>query len=280
VRHCPSKAMCLAIVLAMTGATAAFSQDAPGTSVRVNGAGISSDQVQLWARSFMDSNAGTRVMVTGSSAGKGFESLLERNADIAIASRVISSEEEKKAQTMGMQLQECLVGYSGIAVITSPKNTVSDLSMSQLKKVFSGEYTNWNQVGGPDSPIRCLARRVPESGATDFFQEKVLDKQPYGSNTAILESWSSIIKVCSGATDLPVGLAPVIQALAAHQSIKVIGLKQDEHSPGVKPSEDTLRDKSYPIILAFKFYWDQKTQSSQAKQFVEYCVRQGLSSQK
>jgi phosphate transport system substrate-binding protein len=280
VKGHPKKAIVFTIILALATAITAFAQDAPSTAIRVNGAAISSEQVQLWAKSFMEANAVARIIVTGSSAGKGFEALSERHADIAIASRVISSEEGKKAQANGIELRDCLVGYSGIAVITAPKNPISELSLSQLKKIFLGEYTNWNQVGGPDSPIRCLTRRVPESGAAVFFQEKVLEKQPFGPTTAILESWSSIIRICSSAADSPIGIAPIFSARAAEPGIKVIGVKQDEHSVAVKPSDETLKQKTYPIILPFRFYWDQKTLSSQAKQFVDYCAAQGLGSQK
>jgi phosphate transport system substrate-binding protein len=280
VKQRSNKTIFLAVTLALAGAIETLAQDKPYAPIRVNGAAISSEQVQSWARSFMEANAGVGIVVTGSSAGQGFASLFERNSEIAIASRAISAEEEKTAQSKGIELRECPIGYSGIAVITSPKNAVSELSLSQLKKVFSGEATNWSQVGGSDTPIRCLIRRVPESGAALFFQEKVLDKQPFGPNTAILESWGSIIKVCSVSTDLPIGIAPIIQAAAAGKSIKVMAIKKDENSPGVQPSEETLNFGTYPIILEFRFYWDEKTLSSQAKQFVDYCARQGHPTQK
>jgi phosphate transport system substrate-binding protein len=280
MKHQLKKTILLATTLVLTCAMAALAQDTASTVIRLNGAAISSEQVQLWATSFMKSNVEARIVVSGSSAGKGFESLFGRTTDIAISSRVISSEEEKRAQSNGIELRDCLVGYSGIAVVTTPRNPISELSLSQLKEMFSGAYTNWDAVGGPDAQIRCLTRRVPESGASLFFQEKVLEKQPYGPKTVILESWSSIIKVCSTATDFPIGIAPIQSALAAGQSVKIVGIKQDEQSPAVKPSEETLKDRTYPIILAFRFYWDKKTLSSQAQQFIDYCMSQGLPAQK
>jgi phosphate transport system substrate-binding protein len=269
--------MVVVSILAMTLTSQA--QDASKAAIRANGAAISSDQVQLWAKAFMEANPGSQITVTGSSAGKGFASFLDRNTDIVIASRVISADEQQRAVAQGMQLGERLIGNSGIAVITTPKNPVPDLSMTQLRKIFSGEYTNWREVGGPDAAIRCLTKRVPESGAALFFQEKVLDKQPYGATTTVAESWGTIIKVCSTATDFPIGIAPVIPALAASDKIKILGVKTDEQASSVKPSDETLKNKTYPIILVFRFYWDEKTASDQARKFVEFCASKGHPSQ-
>ena len=241
------------IGLLTVGTLASFAQDTSRIAIRVNGAATSSDQVELWAKSFMEANPAARIVVIGSSAGKGFEAFLDKNADIVIATRPISPQEEKKAVEQGMQLGERLIGYSGLAVITSPKNSVSELTMTQLRKIFSGEYTNWKEVGGPDSPIRCFTRRVPESGAAMFFQEKVLEKQPYGPTTTMADSWGTIIKVCASANDLPVGIAPIIPALAAAEKIRVLAVKEDAHSSPVKPSDETLKNKSYPIFLAFRY---------------------------
>ena len=278
-KHLTIKMVCLIGLLTVVMSTS-FAQDTSRVAVRVNGAAISSDQVELWAKSFMEANPASRIVVTGSSAGKGFESFLDKNAEIVIASRPISPQEEKKAVEQGMQLGERLIGYSGIAVITSPKNSVSELTMTQLRKIFLGEYTNWKDVGGQDAPIRCFTRRVPESGAALFFQEKVLEKQPYGPTTTVAENWGTIIKVCAVANDLPIGIASVIPTLAAADKIRLLGVKEDAHSSAVKPSEETLKNKAYPIILPFRYYWDEKTVSNQAKQFIDFCASKGLPSQK
>jgi phosphate transport system substrate-binding protein len=266
------------MILGISTTSIALGQETAQMAIRANGAAISSDQVQLWANSFMQGNPATRIVVTGSSAGKGFASFFAKNSELVIASRVISADEQKKAAAENVELGERVVGYSGIAVITSPKNPVSELTMAQLRKIFSGDCVNWKEVGGPEAPIRCFTRRVPESGAALFFQEKVLDKQPYGPNTTIAESWSTIIKVCSAATDLPIGIAAVIPALAASGKIKILGIKEDPHSNAVQPSDETLKNKTYPIILPFRFYWDAKAATPQLKAFVEFCAAAGLPS--
>ncbi len=272
------KSLLLSVIICGAIATHLFvpvlgADTAAKPALRVNGAAMASDQVQKWANSFMQTNPEAKVLVIGSSAGNGFEALLEGNADIALGSRVISAEEQKKASAKGLVLTNKLIGYSGMAVMTNPRNTIDELTLEQLRKVFTGEYTNWKQLGGPDAQIRTLSRRIPESGGAVFFMEEVLQKKAYGANTVFAESWTSIVQVCSAANDLPIGIGP---ALIAKSQIKLLAIKPDENSLAVKPSEDALKDASYPIINPIHMYWDSKSEDERIKSFVEYCAREGL----
>jgi phosphate transport system substrate-binding protein len=250
-----------------------YAQDANNKALRVNGAVMGSNEVQTWAEEFMQLNPKIRVVVTGSSAGKGFSDLCEGNADLAMASRVISQEEQKKAEGKGLKLENTLVGYSGMAVMTSPKNPISELTLEQLRLIFTGEYSNWKQVGGPDVPIRAFTRRIPESGGAVFFMKEVLHNQPYGPSTVMADSWGAIAKVCATANDLPIGIGPVA---GAKQGIKVLAVKKDENSPSVMPTADSLKDRSYPIINSIRLYWDSQSRDDRIKKFVDYCAGKGL----
>ena len=203
----------------------------------------------------------------------GFRALLSREAEIAVVTRLASAEEEKEALEKGIKLTQRLIGHTGVALITHPRNPVNELTVEQIRKIFSGEYTNWKDVGGPDAPIKTITRTVPESGAAAFFQEHVLDNRPYGPNTLMAESWESIINFCNLTDDLPIGLAPSLQSL---KGAKVLAIKKDEKSPAVKPSAESLMDRSYPIILPFRFYWDSRTLDPRLKLFVKHCADEGL----
>jgi phosphate transport system substrate-binding protein len=245
------------------------------TALRINGAGMASDQVALWAKAFHAENPGITLLVVGSSAGRGFDSLFEKRAEIALASRLISPEEIKIAESKNMKLENRLIGYAGMAVYTSPENPVNELTMEQLRKIFTGDFTNWKDMGGPDQPIRCFTRRVPESGGTVFFQNTVLKKAPYASSTIKAESWGSIIRICATAKDLPIGIGPV-PINGTSGGAKVLGVKVDENSPAVIPSEETLKQKTYPIQLPFYLYWDADTKDKRVIDFVNYCEQRGV----
>ena len=265
----------ISFALAAMAAPASHAQDTTTKALRVNGAVMGSHEVQKWAEAFMQANPDIRIVVTGSSAGRGFTDLLEGNADVAMASRLISPDEQKKAASKGLKLENKLIGYSGMAVMTSPKNPINELTLDQLRRIFTGEYTNWNQAGGPDVPIRTLTRRIPESGGAVFFMQEVLHNQPYSATTVMADSWTAIVKVCTTANDLPIGIAP---ALAEKGAIKVLAIKQDENTPAVVPSAETLKERSYPIINSIRLYWDSQSQDDRIKKFVDFCASKGLQS--
>ncbi|HTY23226.1 MAG TPA: substrate-binding domain-containing protein [Desulfomonilaceae bacterium] len=242
--------------------------------LRVNGAGMASDQVNLWAQRFMETNADVSIMVIGSSAGKGFQSLVDGTAETAMMSRDITADERSKANDKGLQLIEKPIGQAAVALITSARNPVNELTLGQVKKLYAGEYDNWKQVGGPDEPVRCISRRVPESGGAVFFQSKVLDKEPFGPKTMFTETWEAIIKVCSTAQDLPIGIIPHTRNLSG---VKVLGIKRDDASAAVTPTEDNVKSELYPIILSFKFAWNDKSKDPTIQKFADFCESRGRS---
>jgi phosphate transport system substrate-binding protein len=250
-----------------------YAQDAFNKALRIKGAVMGSNEVQTWAEEFMQLNPNVRVVVAGSSAGKGFSDLLEGNTDVAMASRVISPEEQKKAEEKGLKLENKLIGYTGMAVMTSPKNPINELTLDQLRLIFTGEYTNWKQVGGPDVPVRTFTRRIPESGGAVFFMKEVLHNQRYGPGTVMADSWGAIAKVCATANDLPIGIGP---AAGAKKGIKVLAIKKDGNSPSVMATAETLKDRSYPIINSIRLYWDGQSRDDRIKKFVDFCAGKGL----
>jgi phosphate transport system substrate-binding protein len=262
------------VALFALAASLGYSQE--NTVIRVNGAGMAANQVQIWAQQFMAENPHTNIIVTGSSAGKGFQALFDKHAELALASREISPGEEKTAEEKGLKLEMKFVGNAGVAIITSPNNQVNDLTIDQLRRIYLGQIDNWKEVGGTDSQIRPMCRKIPESGGAVFFWEHVMGKEPFGSKVVLAETWHAIIKTCQTATDLPVGVAPGFVARTTG-GIKVLAIKKDANSPAIKPSEETLRNHSYPIILKFSFYWDQKTKNDKMIKFIDFCEKKGLS---
>lgn len=261
------------VALVTMAVSVSKSQDKDKLTITVSGAAMASDQVADWGKHFMELNPDIRVVVTGSSAGKGFEDLIEGRTNLCLASRSMLSEEQQKASTKGLKLTSRLVGNAGLCVITSPQNPVRELTMEQLRKIFLGEYSNWKEVGGPDSPIRCLTRRIPESGGAVFFHQEVLGKQPFGAKTVFTETWSTIVKACGGASDLPVGIAPF---MSIKEKVKLLALKKDGNSAAVVPSQDTLRDKTYPLLVPITMYWETPLKNKEIEVFVNFCASSGL----
>jgi len=252
--------------------TVCVGQESQRPALRVNGASFASEEVKAWADQLMKEQPDMRIVVTGSSAGKGFQLLTERLIDVAIASRLMSEEERQKAVAQGLDPVETVVGYSAMVIITSPRNQVNELSFDQLKKIFTGKYTTWSQVEGADAPIKPTMRRVPMSGGAVWFQQRVLDKEPYGPGTVMTETWGTTVKIVSEGLDIAIGGVPFAQARPA---AKVLGVKKDDISPAVLPSEASVKDGTYPLILPFRLYWDKNSKDERIKPFVEYCQAKG-----
>ncbi len=242
------------------------------TIIRISGAAVAADQMQTWANEFMQSHKDINVVVTGSSAGKGFRDLFAGTAEVALASREITPAEVKIAQEKEIRLGNLPIGYSGLLVVTCPTNKVNELSLDQLRRIYTGEITNWNEIGGAASPMRAFSRRIPESGAAVFFWQTVLHQEPFGKSVTMAETFSSIAKVCATAADCPVGVVPTIYARAA---VKPLSLRKDADSPAVAPTEANIKSKTYPLVLPFSVYYDANKKTEKLMSLLSFCAQKG-----
>ena len=254
--------------LAIVAISPAIGQDSSKKILRVNGAGMASDQVEEWAKKFMGRNPAVSVAVIVSSAQTGFLSLLDGTADIAIMSHEIMPEERKKSTEKGPQIAERPIGTAAISLITHPRNPVNELTLDQLRKLYTGEYDNWKLVGGLDEPVTCLTRRVPESGGAVFFQEKVLGGRPFGAKIVVVDRWYTILKICAEDRYLPIGIVPHPRDTS---KVKVLRIKRDDASPPVAPSEENIKSQTYPIVLSFSFVWNAQSKDPAVQNFVDFC---------
>lgn len=261
------------LFLAVIALSALAGQDSGKRILRVNGAGMASDQVEEWAKQFMEKTPEVSISVIVSSAQRGFQSLLDGTADIAMMSREIGPDERKKADEMGVQVAEKPIGHAALALITHPKNPINELTLDQLKKLYTGQYDNWKQVGGPDEHATCLSRRVPESGGAVFFQEEVLGGKPFGAKTVFVDRWYTITKICAEGQYLPIGIIPHTRDTSG---VKVLRIKRDDVSPAVAPIEENIRNRTYPIVLSFSFVWNAQSKDPVVQRFVDFCKTQGV----
>ncbi len=119
------------------------------------------------AQEFMAKNQGIQIAVQGGGSGAGIKAAAEGTADIGNSSRELKEEEKG--------LHETVIARDGIAIIVNKENSVANLNFEQLQKIYTGEYTNWKQVGGPDMQITVVNREAG-SGTRGAFEEIVLHK--------------------------------------------------------------------------------------------------------
>jgi phosphate transport system substrate-binding protein len=210
-----------------------------------------------WAERYQTEHPNISISVTGGGSGTGIASLVNGTVDIANASRKIKEEEIAQAKSNGVDPVEHIIARDAIAVIVNPNNPVSELTLQQISDIYSGKYTNWQEVGGEDRPFVRLSRET-NSGTHVYFLETVLrlgkkdDKTLFSMDTLLLPSSEGII---SEVRDNPnaigydgLGYVP--------DDLKMIAIAKEDGGAYVLPSIDTVNDKSYAIARDLYMYTD------------------------
>lgn len=200
---------------------------------------------QSCAEAYMDEHASVDVQVSGPGSSVGITSVGEGTADIGMASRPAKSSEYD--QFPG--LYETTIAKDGIPVIVHKDNPIDELTMDQIRAIYNGTYTNWDEVGGPDMDIVVYSRDAA-SGTREFFWEHVMQKDDFVSP---LYEYNSHAAVKQQVSQTPGGIG--YNGLGyIDSSIKVIGVKADDGSQAVMPSVATVRDGTYAISRALYMY--------------------------
>lgn len=205
-------------------------------------------------------------------SGTAFTDLLADKTDMGMASRRIKDKERDellaKAGDMSLPGSETVLGLDGLAIITSPNNPVSKVSIDQLVAIFSGEITNWSQLNGKDMPIKIYARD-DKSGTWDSFKSLVLDTQKakLAENAVRVESSSELSDMVAreaGAIGF-IGLPYVRHA-------KLLAISSTDSSKAIMPTHFTVGTEDYPLSRRLFFYTPQQNANIEAQEFVRFVV--------
>ena len=173
---------------------------------------------------------------TGS--GSGIKAVQEGRCDIGLSSRDLKAEEKEAG------LSGTVLAYDGIAIIVHPENPVSDLSLETIAKIYTGEITNWSEVGGNDAEIVLIGREAG-SGTRDGF-ESITDTEEACQYRQELTSTGDVITTVSQNPGA-IGYASVASVKDTVKAVTV---------DGVAPTEETIKDGSYvvqrPFVLVTK----------------------------
>ncbi len=202
---------------------------------------------------FEKDNPGITFTYNPTGSGSGITAVSEGRCDIGLSSR--SLKDEEKAQG----LVETVLAYDGIAMIVHPENPVEDLSVEAIAKIYTGEITNWNEVGGNDGEIVLIGREAG-SGTRDGF-ESITGTEDACQYRQELTSTGDVITTVSQNPNA-IGYASLA---AVGDSVKALSVD------GVAPSEDTVKDGSYVVQRPFVLVTKEGTAlSASAQSFFDY----------
>jgi phosphate transport system substrate-binding protein len=171
--------------------TFALSTSLIAGEIIVKGSDTMLNLVQRLAEGFGAVRGDVTVSVAGGGSGVGITAIINREVDIANASRAIKSKEISAARAQGVNPVEIVIALDGLAVIVNSKNPVKNLTVQQIGAIYRGEIKNWNEVGGPNKKI-VLYGRQPNSGTFVFFRDEVV-KGEYASYTRQMNGNAQIV---------------------------------------------------------------------------------------
>ena len=200
-----------------------------------------------------EAKSGIEVSYNGSGSGSGIKAVQSGTCDIGLSSRALK-DEEKAAGLVGTVL-----AYDGIAVIVNPENPVSDLDLATIAKIYTGEITNWSEVGGNDAEIVLIGREAG-SGTRSGFEE-IVDVEDACKYRQELTSTGDVITAVAGNPGA-IGYASIA---SVKNTVKALSVG------GVVPTEETVKDGSYMIQRPFVLVTvEGKALSEAAQKFFDY----------
>lgn len=227
-------------LVACTGKTSTDDENVNGDSTTTETKTVSTDGstsmekvIGALGESFMNNNEGVNFTYNPTGSGSGITAVSEGRCDIGLSSRALKDEEKANG------LVETVLAYDGIAIIVNNDNPVTNISLEDLTKVYTGEITNWKDLGGNDAEIVLIGREAG-SGTRDGF-ETITNTKDNCKYRQELTSTGDVITTVSTNPDA-IGYASLA---SVKDSVKALTVD------GVTATEATIKDGSYPIQRPF-----------------------------
>ena len=254
---CGSSASSAAASSSVAASSAASSAAAAGSlsgNVATGGSTSMKNVIAALTEGFAEVEPGVTVSYDPTGSGAGITGATDKTLDIGLSSRALKDEE--KADVDGTT-----VALDGIAIIVNKDSKVADLTVDQLKQMFTGEITNWSEVGGDDGEI-VLVGREAGSGTRDGF-ESIVDVKDSCKYAQELTATGAVISAVE-ANPLAIGYASLS---AVGDTVKMVTVEE------VECSEETVKDGSYKIQRPFVFVTNKSvTLSEQAQAFFDFAT--------
>lgn len=221
--------------------------------------------VQRWTELYPNKK-GLEFQVTGGGSGTGIAALINGTTDICSSSRPIKPAEvrqlKEKYQYRGMEVR---VARDGLAVYVHKSNSVKQLTIEQIRLIFTGQVRNWKDVGGADKPI-ILYSRENNSGTYEFFKEHVLLKQDFAAEAQHMAGTAALINAVSKDPNA-IGFGGAAYAA----NVRPLGVAKEKGSAHVTPTEASILSGEYPISRFLYFYLNERPKGTE-KAFIDWVI--------
>lgn len=251
---CGGSASSAAASSAAAGSTASSTAAALSGNVATGGSTSMKNVIAALTEGFAEVEPGVTVSYDPTGSGAGITGATDKTLDIGLSSRALKDDE--KADVDGTT-----IALDGIAIIVNNASKVEDLTVDQLKQMFTGEITNWSEVGGGDGEIVLIGREAG-SGTRDGF-ESIVDVKDSCKYAQELTATGAVISAVE-ANPLAIGYAS-LSAVGGTVKMVTVG--------GVECSEETVKDGSYEVQRPFVFVTNKSVAlSEQAQAFFDFAT--------
>ena len=180
--------LCLWALSFCLSATAVYAQGTPNQGeIRIDGSTTVGPVVDAFVSAFNVTHPNIRFSVKKTGSGDGATALVEGRCDVAAMSRFMRMDEYTRALTAGKMLVPFAICLDSVCLIVHPNNPIRNLTQEQVKQIYKGEISNWQELGGPDMPIVAISRDTA-SGTYEVFHQLAMDSERLGAKVEFSNS--------------------------------------------------------------------------------------------
>jgi phosphate transport system substrate-binding protein len=247
MRHFSSLFLSLLLIVFITGAC-----QRSRAGITVAGSTSVEPFAELLAEEYMSRNPASHIYVQGGGSTAGIEAAMTHAANIGMSSRSLLPKESS--------LFTLMIAKDAIAIIVNPKNPIHDLSMDQVRNVFSGKVNTWKELGGLPRPI-VLVNREEGSGTRESFQKFVMEKEEISLDSLVQNTNGAIRQVVSNDPNaigyLSLGLV--------NDQVKALKIS------GIEPDVTNIESGKYVLVRPFLFVLDGEP-TGEVKAFIDFVL--------
>ncbi len=210
---------------------------------------------------YSDLNKDVRISIEGSGSGNGIKALIDGSTDIANSSRELQEKELTKINERNIKVKEIAVALDMIVPVVHPDNPVKNVTMNQLKAIYDGSITNWQQLGGLNENIVVISRDT-SSGTYEVWQELVLENNDVAKSALLQASNGAVLSSVAGNKKAIgyVGYGYI------NDTIKMLNVNN------IKPSIPNGKSGAFPISRKLYMYINEETVSAEARKFIDFIL--------
>ena len=227
---------------------------------------LGAKMVPQLAEAFRAKNPGVVFEIAAEGSTTGIAAITDGTADIGMSSRRAKPTELSTALAKGVSMKPLIVAYDGIGVIVKDDSPVSQLTMRQIEQIFTGDVTDWGAIGGTPGKISVYTRNT-SSGTYQDWKDLAMKKRDYAPSS---QKMAGNEQIAAEVARNPNGIGYVGIAYIGAPGVKVVGIVTRDGKV-VVPSNETVRDKSYPYARPTFFYTNGDPHGL-AAEFIEFLM--------